>query len=178
MSLIRYRRMRLVRDDGRVYLDRWGLQLIRNREGVHDRDAWGGIFLHVMRAPDPGIDLHDHPWCFLTVPVVGSYIEERSPSRYAGRYARDADAILAEFSAEQARGERQHVRRWRPRVMRLDECHRITDLLGRYVVTVVMHGPVRRTWGFYTADGFDTEGVYESTTRRPMFNDMTKERAK
>lgn len=176
--MIRYRRMRLKRDDGGIYLDRWGFQLVRNREGVHDRDAWCGIFLHLMRAPDPGIDVHDHPWCFVTVPVIGSYIEERAQTREAGRFARIADEVAAEFNVHNAaRGERQHVRRWHPRMMRLDESHRITDLLGRYVVTIVVHGPVRRKWGFYTADGFDTEGVYESHTRRPMYNDMSKEKA-
>lgn len=170
--MIRYRRMRLTRDDGRVYLDRWGFQLVRTGGPTgYERDAWGGIFLHVMRAPDPGIDLHDHPWTFVTVPVLGSYTEERAPIRTAARFAYHA----ATWPTTCTRGVLGKVSTWRPRMMRLDECHRIVGLSTRLVVTVVLHGPVRRRWGFYEANGFTDQVLYDSTVSRPLANDMSVE---
>jgi hypothetical protein len=62
------------------------------------------------------------------------------------------------------------------RLMRLDECHRIIRLTRRFVVTVVVHGPTRRNWGFYTSVGFDDETTYDSTHSRPLSNDMALER--
>lgn len=52
-----YRRLTLRRADGEVYLNRWGIG--------HDRV--GGVLLHRMDAPDPGVDLHDHPWWFVSI---------------------------------------------------------------------------------------------------------------
>ena len=76
-----WRRLRLRRADGRVYLDRWGL--------AHERV--GGVFLHRMQAPDPGVDLHDHPWPFASVVLWGGYIEQRADIREAPTLADVAD---------------------------------------------------------------------------------------
>lgn len=121
---IRTIRMRLRRYDRLVYLDRWGVQV-----------PWlGGLLLHRMDAPDPGLDVHDHPWAFVTIPILGGYDELRA----------DVRAPLE-----------QHVevrRPWRPRLLRLDEAHRITTLHRARVWTVCVHGPKRRPWGFYVPD--------------------------
>jgi cellulose synthase/poly-beta-1,6-N-acetylglucosamine synthase-like glycosyltransferase len=66
-----YRRLTLRRADGRVYLNRWGIG--------HDRI--GGVLLHRMDAPDPGIDLHDHPWWFASLIIKGGYTEARATIR-------------------------------------------------------------------------------------------------
>lgn len=139
-------RMTLRRYDGQVYLDRWGIQHARI----------GGVLLHRMDAPDPGLDLHDHPWTFISIVLKGSYIEERADTR-------NAPAIAA-FNGEQ-RGIIVGRRRGSARRMRLDECHRITHLGSRTVWTLVLHGPRRRKWGFYLAEGYMGEQEYDETVR-------------
>lgn len=51
------------------------------------------------------------------------------------------------------------------RTMRLDECHRITDLDRPHVWTLVVHGPWRRGWGFYLPSGFMDWRQYDATVR-------------
>lgn len=158
-------RLRLTRADGRIYLDRWGIE----------RKWLGGIFLHKMEGPDPGIDLHDHPWSFISMPVVGGYIEERLETRRAVDWARNAEAIdqrdaatFLEVTGSPGRAQRgvpdvRHRFRWRR--MRLDECHRITELTAPVVWTLVVHGPSRRRWGFYLPDGWMSQPDYDNSVR-------------
>lgn len=119
-------RMRLRRADGRVYLDRWGFEWKR----------LGGVFIHRMDGPDPGIDLHDHPWGFASVILKGGYVEKRA-------------------SVRDLNGWRKHVRRpLSVRALRLDEAHTITALLEDRSWSLVIHGPNVRLWGFYVRSGF------------------------
>ena len=148
-----YRRLRLRRaGDGRVYLDRWGLSI----------DRIGGVYLHRMSAPDPGVDLHDHPWAFVTIPLVGGYTEERALCREAQQYA-----LIAEAYPTCARGVVEERLPRRPRLMRLDECHRITHLSRRHVWTLVLRGPRVRSWGFFEPHGWVRAGSAPSD-RRPL----------
>jgi hypothetical protein len=151
--------MRLRRADGRVYLDRWGIE-----------GRWGGLFIHRMTAPDPGVDLHDHPWTFVTFPLA-DYEEQRANIRHASAYALMADVN----PGVNHRGTLERVRRFRPRLMRLDECHRITGLSRRSVWTIVVHGPKRRPWGFYLPDYWVHQREYGATVRaerRDMYDDI------
>lgn len=52
--------------NGRTFLRRRGL------------DNWKafGIVVHRLDAPDPGMDLHDHPWSFVTFILNGGYTEQ------------------------------------------------------------------------------------------------------
>jgi hypothetical protein len=154
-----YRRLRLRRADGRVYLNRWGVG--------HDRI--GRILVHRMDAPDPGIDLHDHPWWFVTIPLWGGYTEQRANVREAEQLAVDAEVFGS------ARGAEEHRRPLRPRTMRLDECHTITRLARRTCWTLVIGGPRRRPWGFYLPNGFVDEATYDRTVRaerRDLWSDQ------
>lgn len=174
-----FRRLTLRRADGNVYLNRWGVG--------HDRI--GRVLLHRMDAPDPGVHLHDHPWWFVTIPLWGGYIEQRIPTRDASNYATwaenedrdraEARAHLRDLRRDTTyrapRGVIQTVRPWKPRVMRLDECHRITRLYRRTCWTLVIGGPRRRTWGFYLPSGFMPESVYDATVRperRDLWSDQ------
>lgn len=145
-----WRRLRLRRADGRVYLDRWGV----------GHDSIGRVLLHRMQAPDPGVDLHDHPWSFVTIPLWGGYVEQRALCRDAPVYAQ-----LAERCASSTRGIVEHRRVLRPRTMRLDECHTITHLMRASCWTLVIGGPRRRVWGFYLSSGYVSERVYDETVR-------------
>lgn len=157
----RWARLRLRRFDGAVYLDRWGIE--------HDRI--GGVFLHRMEAPDPGLDLHDHPWWFVSFLVAGGYTEERAQTREASFLA-----TLAERWPGLARGIVEERRQFSVRVMRLDECHRITALSRPRVWTVVVHGPTVRRWGFYLPTGYLDERTYDQQVRagrRDLWNEAT-----
>lgn len=146
-----WRRLRLRRADGRVYLDRWGI--------AHDRI--GRLLLHCMEAPDPGIDLHDHPWWFCSIVLRGGYTEQRALIREAPALARVAER----FPDTCTRGVVEHRRLGSVRTMRLDECHTIIELDRRKVWTLVIGGPRRRQWGFYLPGGYMSERTYDETVR-------------
>lgn len=164
------RRLVLRRHDGQVYLNRWGFG--------HKRI--GGVMLHRMDAADPGIDLHDHPWTFISVVLLGGYTEERALCREAPQLAQIAEhadveypyghplaSLQAEIEHDRRihRGVVEHRRRFSIRMLRLDECHRITELDGRRCWTLVLTGPVRRKWGFYLPGGYMSEKTYDETVR-------------
>lgn len=145
-----WRRLTLRRADGRVYLNRWGF--------AHDRV--GRVLLHRMDAPDPGIDLHDHPWWFVSVVLWGGYTEHRALTREAPMMAR-----IAEEYPTCTRGVVEERRPGSVRVMRLDECHTITELRRRRCWTLVIGGPRVRSWGFYLPSGYMREFDYDQTVR-------------
>lgn len=70
-------------------------------------------------------------------------------------------------------------RRWLTvKAMRLDECHRITELHRRSCWTLVVRGPRRRNWGFYLPTGYMPWREYDQTIRaerRDLFADITSE---
>lgn len=159
------RRLTLRRRDGRIYLDRWGLQ--------HPRI--GAVFLHRMDAPDPGIDLHDHPWSFVSIVLWGGYVEQRADTRQACHIAAIAEGLSATRGGQHPRGELVARRPLSVRVMRLDECHTITELRRRVSWTLVLAGPVRRNWGFYLPAGYMSEPEYDRTIRaerRDLWSDQ------
>jgi hypothetical protein len=160
-----FRRLTLRRADGDVYLDRWAI--------AHDRI--GGIMLHRMAAPDPGVDLHDHPWWFVTIPLWGGYIEERALTREAPALAAIAERMAPNIHRTRGVVERRDV--FRPRAMRLDECHTVTSLVRRSAWSLVIRGPRIRSWGFYLASGYMSEATYDATVRverRDLWSDQNK----
>lgn len=153
-------RLRLRRSDGRIFLDRWGVE--------HPRV--GGIFLHRIGAPDPGEDLHDHPWSFVSLVLWGEYVEQRSNVRIAPISAR-----LAERHPLTCLRGVVGRRRWLSvRRMRLDECHTITGVTGAPTWTLVLHGRPVRPWGFYTADGWISHRHYDATRNRPLHEEIVR----
>lgn len=159
-------RLRLRRSDGDVYLDRWGFEWPAKAEATDTsaaRRPFFGVFVHRMDAADPGVDLHDHPWWFGSLILWGGYDEEREDVRRAPLVARWADMGQ---QYKDRRGEQYVRRRWLSwRTMRLDECHRITRLHRAHTWTLVIHGPWRRSWGFYMPDGWLDWRIYDGTVR-------------
>lgn len=97
---------------------------------------WFAVMLHWIMRPDPQPDLHDHPVSFLSVPLVGQYIEQ-TPTGYE--------------------------RHDRLRLKRTTDRHRIVCLVGDGpCLTLVFAGPVREPphppskdrWGFHTPNGW------------------------
>lgn len=152
-------RMRLRREDGEVYLNRWGWE----------RDWLGGIFIHRMDAPDPGIDLHDHPWTFWSLILWGGYEEERCEARVGSYYAE-----MVEKWGGRPKNHPRGVRRPLS-VRRMDkhECHTITNLLGCRSWSIVIHGPRvdGRRWGFYVPGRWVDHDDYDALERRKLYAD-------
>lgn len=138
-------RFRLRRPDGNVYLERWGFEL--GKAG-----KWGGIFLHHMTGPDPGIDMHDHPWWFGSLVLKGGYGEVR------------ADVSAGHDTTPSLRPSRW--RRWLSwGTTPLHMAHSITQLRSPSTWTLVIHGFRRRDWGFYTPDGWVFHLDYDDSRR-------------
>lgn len=154
-----FRRMVLRRADGIAYLDR--LRIVQT--------PWFGLYLHRMDAPDPGVDLHDHPWPFVSLVLRGGYHEYRA-------YTRDAPLFADLATAHPkgcAPGATNHRRRWSIRRMRLDECHSIYRLDRPPTWTLMLVGRRVRDWGFYVPSsawrgGFVREDYYDSLHRREL----------
>ena len=146
-----WRRLTL-RHDGRTFLDRWGFCY----------DKLGGFYIHHITGPDPGLDLHDHPWAFTTIILRGGYTEVRAETVDAIQFARTT-ARAPEF------GPVGYVAVWRSRTAHrtpLDVAHKITGVLpGTW--TLVLRGPTRRVWGFYPPTGRVEWTGYDYQARRP-----------
>lgn len=143
-------RLKLRRADGSVYLDRHGWEC-----------RWFGVFLHKMSAPDPGVDLHDHPWRFASLILWGGYFEERADQNEVTQLSRLAES----WPLVIPRG-RVGRRSWLSiKAMELTDSHRITDLLRKHSWSIVFHGPKRRTWGFQTPLGWVDWVTYECSER-------------
>lgn len=125
------------RDDGATYLSRWGVG--------HDRI--GKVLLHRMNAPDPGLDLHDHPWAFVSIILKGGYVEDRGLSDDPDRIQEN---VRKPFSVKR---------------LDLDECHSIRRLLRGSSWSLIICGPRRREWGFYTPYGWVHSSEYDPNRR-------------
>jgi hypothetical protein len=137
---------------GRPFVKRRGIDL-----------KWFGIYWHRLPNPDPGVDLHDHPWSAVILILRGGYEE---------RYA-ETRAPAAEDTRRFRAGQ---VRR-----LRSTECHTITTVAPN-TWTLVIRGPRRAktpigpvdkrgAWGFYQPDDTGTyrwipHTLYDYETRR------------
>lgn len=151
----------ILRHGGDTFLDRRGVEC-----------QLFGVYLHRITAADPGIDLHDHPWPFVSVVLWGGYWEERADARMASRFAGFAEINEAHQAWKDVPGSapRGHVgerRRWSVRRFRMDEAHRITEVRPR-TWTLVVRGRKSRPWGFFQPDGWVDQRRYDYATRRPV----------
>lgn len=112
----------LIEQDGRPYMRRHYLL------GAHNKTGGSTTRFHEILESD-GLDLHDHPWDFVSIILSGSYVET-TPDGDEHEYG--PGSVLVR-TAEQA--------------------HRLT-LPGGPVWTFVVLGPPRRRWGFHTDRGW------------------------
>jgi hypothetical protein len=90
------------------------------------------LFLHQIVRPDHDRCLHDHPWGFIGLILWGGYVEDLKD------------------------GTRRTNKPWRV-INRLNPTftHRIHSLLnGKSSWTLLVRGPFKREWGFYTPSGW------------------------
>ena len=103
-------------------------------DGDYHLDRWHvleersrNVRIHCVRSSDPD-DLHDHPWDYVSTLLAGSYVEVTE--RGAVRYSSPCTLVR---TAEHA--------------------HRL-EVPDGPCWTLLVTGPVRRRWGFHTADGW------------------------
>lgn len=133
-----WRRLSLIHAD-KTFLDRWGIDL-----------GPVGVYVHHIAGPDPGLDLHDHPWPFVSLILRGGYSEQVADTREPWLW------------------RRRRWERWSVHRMPFTVCHRIFDAdPGTW--TLIVRGPKSRTWGFYLSDEprWVPWDQYDYATRRP-----------
>lgn len=149
-----WRRLDLIGPDRRTFLRRRGIDLPRF-----------GVYLHRIDAPDPGLDLHDHPWAFVSIILRGGYTEEWADVREAPALA----AIAEEFPGGETPGVPRSWGAWTAHRMPLNVAHRITAAEPGTVSLVIRGRKVRR-WGFYLPSGWVDWEAYDYDARRPLAN--------
>lgn len=112
--------------DGDPYLDR--LRLVQT--------PWFGVYLHHIHRPDRDRDPHDHPWAFMSFVLAGAYRETVWPDKH------NLSACTERVRA-----------RWSLRCLGRRAAHIITETAGS-LWTLVLTGPRRGEWGFWTTAGF------------------------
>lgn len=137
-----FRRMTLFHG-GVPFLKRYALEL----------DLFG-VYLHHLCGADPGMDLHDHPFPFVTVVLWGGYSDIQCDARLASKAAK----IQERF---------RYWGRWSIHRMPLTIAHRI-DAVKPHTWTLVLRGRKSRDWGFYPPDGYMSQRAYDYETRRPV----------
>lgn len=142
---------RLMAPDGGEYMRRYYLAQSGDRQSR---------FHHILSS-DPGRDMHDHPWDFVSQLLVGVYIEHTP------------DGI---------------IRYEAPCVIRrkAEQLHRL-ELPDGPVWSYVIHGRPRREWGFMADGKWTPWGEYrdsgsiagcgEPNPRRPAYQQRRRRRA-
>jgi hypothetical protein len=117
-----------------------------------------GVNIHFIDGPDPGPDLHDHPWWFCTIILRGGYLEEAAKTTvFDAAYAHNMGVTPLV----------RQWKRWSIHKMPLHVVHRIIHA-DAGTVTLMFHGPKRRIpWGFYAPTGWVSQHDYDYETRRP-----------
>lgn len=176
------RSLKLRRADGQLYLQRWGIVFFPRFEDGYMQESRFGVYVHRMTAPDPGIDLHDHPWPFWSLILKGGYTEEYCQGRVASQWAKQVDLMEASYHPRiMEKGwhlPRGYGRRWTAgswHRMGLETAHRIRALNNdKPCWSLVIRGKQRRDWGFYTPDAWLNDGIYDMTVRaerRDLWNE-------
>lgn len=100
---------------------------------------WFGIMFHRIFRPDNQRDLHDHPWSFLSIVLLGWYDEDVI---HQCPYPDCAFALCPSS---------RRVRWFN--FKRAEDRHSIRAVSRSPIWTLVFTGPKRRTWGFWVDSG-------------------------
>jgi len=125
--------------DGDPYLDR--LRIVQT--------PLFGVYLHHIHRPDREPDPHDHPWWFASLVLTGGYQEKVWPDK--------RDPAVSAWRIR---------KRWSLRSIDRNAAHIIKSTAGP-LWTLVLTGPKRGDWGFWTNGLFTNwrEYVYAPSSR-------------
>ena len=121
----------LDRDGAGVYLERG--YLLWKSDGQGQKEHPFNIFLHKFLLSDtPGL-FHDHPWWWISIVLTEGYWEHLIDGRVLWR------------------------KPWSIAFRKAEELHWVELPEGKYPMTLFIHGPRTRTWGFIEDDGSWTQ---------------------
>lgn len=109
---------RTIETKGDVYMVRY---IVAEYESGHH------VYLHQIKRPDQALELHDHPWAFDAVMLVGGYIEQRWHNN--GRVG-----IIRQPRTSYHCNDTTY--------------HRIAELLAPECWTLVVTAPKSKSWSF------------------------------
>lgn len=128
-------RMTIPCENGLVYLAR--LRIIQT--------PWFGIYVHDIYEPDADRHPHNHPWSFISIVLRGEYMEMV--------YDEPTKTPLWHSACN-------HHKRFSIHKMGRKSAHRII-YAGPRLKTLILVGPRRSNWGFFTEDGYKPWQEYE-----------------
>lgn len=136
-------------EDGSIYL--WRLPLLKLPRERR-------VYLHHFVADDKAREPHDHPKGFLSIGLWGRYIERvyeiLPPRREELVWASTGRRQVCEWPARaRCIEDRIWIAPWWRRFP-AEHTHRILVPDGETCWTLVITGPITRTWGFWTRDGW------------------------
>lgn len=140
--------------DGVPFLKRWALDV-----------GPFGLYLHHVCGADPGKDLHDHPWPFVSIVLWGHYTDEWMPARQAPAAAQIAETL--DTAGSVTHGVVRECPLWSVHRVKHIDAHRITHARPN-TWTLILRGRKTRDWGFYPPDGYVSQRLYDYDTRRPV----------
>lgn len=129
-------RMTIPCENGLKYLTR--LRIIQT--------PWFGVYLHNLYEPDADRDMHDHPWEFISIILRGGYTEIVNPIPHV------MDTPAYNF--------KRRWNRWSWHKMSTDKAHRILSV-DDGTISLILVGRRKRSWGFYTPEGWVDWREYE-----------------
>lgn len=112
---------------------------------------WFGVYLHDIYEPDGDRHPHDHPWTFWSFILRGGYTERFHPYPHVHPNLCVREQSWKRFSIHK---------------MKRDTAHRIVDAAPG-LKTLIITGPRRGNWGFYTEQGWMQWQEYEKKYRLP-----------
>lgn len=126
----------ILNSDGSAYMERYHF--------VRGGDQ--NIRIHHILTSDDHRDLHDHPWDFTSRILKGAYTETTERTTAKDPYADDVLNIYHEGAT----------------LVRTAEYLHALTLESLDVWSFVVTGPVRRTWGFRTTQGWVSHKKYKA----------------
>ena len=140
-----------------------GMNRIRITPRWVERFLFFKIYLHEMIAPDPGDDLHDHPWKSLSIRLYGDIIEEHM------NFTSKPINYISDGTDIRRTGKRKLV--WPPRFMYRspDYAHLIVGgswEWGKPAWTLFITWGRKRDWGFW---------VFQRRVKRPGYSMTQKQ---
>lgn len=129
-----------INDTSRVYMRR--IKIIDT--------PWFGIYIHFLLHPDgASYPLHDHPWDFVSIILDGDYTEQVPVGKIEFGPGMDSFGVRWKY-----------WKRWSIHKMKATDIHKITRLGKSPTTTLLLRGPIKRKWGFYTIGGWIESSKY------------------
>jgi len=111
-----------------------------------------GIYLHRFDGPDPRVTLHDHPWNFTSIVLLGGYVEADTYSLTPTLPVNYESHEIPEESAR-VHGSWNTLRRGAINKKKATDLHAIVRLLRVPTWTLMFVGRRSRVWGYVDPDG-------------------------